>query len=97
MAINPAEYNILICFDTAGRLISKLSASALMVMLCSDNIFNIYRLLGSATTWKTSSLGSAIFFSGYQFINFLNVLQPARVHAVKDVQVSLLKAVMLQQ
>src|ERR1700744_296075 len=95
--MNPAEYNTFTCLDTAGRLISKCSASELMVRLCSESICSIYRLLGSAITWKTSSLGCIVFCIGYQFINFLYVLQPARIHSSKYVKVCFLKAGMLQQ
>jgi len=44
-----------------GRLISKFSANAFIVMLSFESIINICRRLGSAITWNASSDCVVIF------------------------------------
>src|SRR5882757_10961199 len=80
--MNPAEYNIFMCFETAGRLMSKFSARLLMVRLSFESSFSIFLLLGSAMTWKTSRVGCAMFCSVYTVSHLIDILKPATGHTV---------------
>src|SRR5258708_779141 len=97
MEINPAYSNIFMCFETAGRLISKFSASELMVRLSFESSFSICLLLGSAIAWKVSSVCGAIFCNVYFIGHFLHILMPALAHAGVDLEVfRFVKTTMLQ-
>src|SRR6478609_5008614 len=96
--MNPALCNILICFETAGRLISKLSARLLIVKLSSESSISIFLLLGSPITWNASSLGCVMLYCVDKFFDVLEFFEPAMVEAIEKIQVFFFcKTAMLQE
>src|SRR6185312_8895865 len=60
MLTKPVSCNTLICLDTAGLLILKLSASALIDIFFADSSIKISRRLVSAIAWKGSVFSRAM-------------------------------------
>ena len=56
MMISPHSDKILMCFEIAGRLTSKFSATAFRFKDCCDRRLIISLRVGSAIAWKTSRL-----------------------------------------